>query len=40
VTVWDVAGAEGLGSGSTDGLPEVVAFALFDGVADALPAGA
>jgi hypothetical protein len=40
----DVSGAEGLASGVTEGLPEVggavVVFALFDGVADALPVGA
>ena len=35
----DEAGVEGLGSGSTVGLLEVAAFALFDGVADRLPAG-
>jgi hypothetical protein len=40
VPVWDESGVDGLGSGSTDGLPELVAFALFDGVADRLPVGA
>ncbi len=40
----DVSDVEGLGSGVTEGLPEVggavVVFALFDGVADAPPVGA
>jgi hypothetical protein len=39
----DEAGVEGLGSGVTDGLPEVgavVVCALFDGVADTLAVGA
>jgi hypothetical protein len=40
VPLWDESAVEGLGSGSTDGLEELVAFALFDGVADPLPVGA